>query len=64
MFFLDKIKKIVNFEKEMEENPDSDILLREAKRLGFSDSYIAELWKRSEDEIYRAQMRGEYLPDL
>ena len=38
MFFLDKIKKIVDFEKEMEENPDSDILLREAKRLGFSDS--------------------------
>lgn len=57
MFFLDKIKKIVDFEKEMEENPDSDILLREAKRLGFSDSYIAELWKRSEDEIYGAQVQ-------
>lgn len=62
MFFLDKIKKIVDFEKEMEENPDSDILLREAKRLGFSDSYIAELWKRSEDEIYERRCNENIFP--
>ena len=62
MFFLDKIKKIVDFEKEMEGNPDSDILLREAKRLGFSDSYIAELWKRSEDEIYERRCNENIFP--
>ena len=62
MFFLDKIKKIVDFEKEIEENPDSDILLREAKRLGFSDSYIAELWKRSEDEIYERRCEENIFP--
>ena len=52
MFFLDKIKNIVDFEKEMEANPNSEKLLFEAKKMGFSDSYIAELWKTSEDEIY------------
>ena len=53
MFFLDKIKKIVDFEKEMEQNPNFVELLVEAKKMGFSDSYIAELWNVSEDEIYR-----------
>ena len=52
MFFLDKIKNIVDFEKELEANPDSSELLREAKRLGFSDSYISELWHESEERIY------------
>ncbi len=52
MFFLDKIKKIVDFEKEMEASPDSPELMREAKMMGFSDSYIAELWKTTEDDIY------------
>ncbi|MBQ9030741.1 MAG: carbamoyl-phosphate synthase large subunit [Parasporobacterium sp.] len=52
MFFLDKIKKIVDFEKEMELNPNFIELLVEAKKMGFSDSYIAELWNVSEEEIY------------
>lgn len=52
MFFLDKIKKIVDFEKEMEQNPNFIELLVEAKKMGFSDSYIAELWNVSEEEIY------------
>ena len=62
MFFLDKIKKIVDFEREMEANPGSDILLREAKRLGFSDSYIAELWKESEDSIYERRCKEDIFP--
>ena len=53
MFFLDKIKLIVDFEKEMELNPNFVELLVEAKKMGFSDSYIAELWGVTEDEIYR-----------
>ena len=38
MFFIDKIKKIVDLEKELEASPGSVELLREAKRSGFSDS--------------------------
>lgn len=62
MFFLDKIKKIVDFEKEMEKNPDSPELLKEAKRLGFSDSYIAELWNKTEDEVYNYRVKHDVFP--
>ncbi len=62
MFFLDKIKKIVDFEKEMEKNPCSPELLREAKRMGFSDSYVAELWNQSEDEVYNYRVEHDIFP--
>jgi len=58
MFFLDKIKKIVDFERRLEtEKPDKE-LLYDAKRIGFSDSYIAELTGKTEDEIWN--LRKEY----
>ncbi|MCR5735002.1 MAG: carbamoyl-phosphate synthase large subunit, partial [Lachnospiraceae bacterium] len=60
MFFLDKIKKIVDFEIKIEEtcknikNDPSVLsaeLLYDAKKMGFSDSYIAELVGLSEADI-------------
>ncbi|SEQ52308.1 carbamoyl-phosphate synthase large subunit [Lachnospiraceae bacterium NE2001] len=62
MFFLDKIKNIVDFEKKIEERAKeyesqglSKILdrdtLYDAKKMGFSDSYIAELTGVSEDDV-------------
>ncbi len=62
MFFLDKIKKIVDFEKELEVNKNSLGHLKEAKRMGFSDSYIAELWDTSEDEIYNLRCAEKIFP--
>ena len=62
MFFIDKIKKIVDFEKELEENPRSEDHLREAKRMGFSDSYVAELWNMTEDEIFRLRQSLNLYP--
>ena len=62
MFFLDKIKKIVDFEKEMERTPNSPALLREAKKMGFSDSYIAELWGKTEEEIYQLRCSRKLFP--
>ena len=71
MFFLDKIKNIVEFEKKLENirgvrnNSDDPIIkseiadilsyetLYEAKRMGFSDSYIAELLDVTEDEVWK-----------
>ena len=58
MFFLDKVKHIVDFEKELEPGIVSPELLREAKRWGFSDAYIAELWKMTEDEV--CALRKQY----
>lgn len=62
MFFLDKIRKIVDFERELEQNVASLPHLREAKRLGFSDSYVAELWHWSEDGVYALRCRAEIFP--
>lgn len=62
MFFLEKIKKIVDFEKEMEANPNSEELLLEAKKMGFSDAYIAELWKTEEDEVYAKRCERNIFP--
>lgn len=62
MFFLDKIQHIVDFEKEMEKNPGDAARLREAKRMGFSDSYVAELWNCTEDEIYTLRQSEKIFP--
>ena len=62
MFFLDKIKHIVDFEREMEENVGSFEHLKEAKRLGFSDSYVAELWEMTEDEVYQLRCEKNLFP--
>ncbi|MCR5249030.1 MAG: carbamoyl-phosphate synthase large subunit [Lachnospiraceae bacterium] len=50
-FFLDKIKKIVDFEEKIEGSELTKELLYDAKRMGFSDSYIAELTGKTADDI-------------
>ncbi len=62
MFFLDKIKKIVDFEKELEANRGSLEYLKEAKRLGFSDAYVAELWKTEEFAVYQLRTMAGLFP--
>ena len=64
MFFLDKIKNIVDLEKVLE-NPETrgDIkLLSEAKKMGFSDKYIAQLWEMKEDEVYELRKANNMFP--
>ncbi len=64
MFFLDKIKNIVDLEKVLEnaESRGNVELLYTAKRMGFSDKYIAQLWKMSEDEIYNLRKANNMFP--
>lgn len=52
MFFLDKIKNIVDFEKVVKANPMDETVLRDAKVMGFSDKFIGQLWHKTESEIY------------
>lgn len=52
MFFLDKIKNIVDFEKTLRENPRDPATLLDAKRMGFSDRFIGQLWGMTEAETY------------
>ena len=52
MFFLDILRKLVIFEKEiLPKNPGEKDLLIQAKEKGFADEQIAEAWKMTEDEV-------------
>ena len=52
MFFLEKIREIVEFETVVKANPFDEAVFREAKRRGFSDKYLAKVWKSTEEEIF------------
>ena len=64
MFFLDKIKNIVDFERilESEENIGDISLLYKAKKMGFCDKYIAHLWKMTEEDIFRIRKENNMFP--
>ncbi len=62
MFFLEKIRNIIEEEKELEENNNNIEVLKQAKKMGFSDKYIAKLWKKSEQEIYNLRKQNNINP--
>ncbi len=62
MLFLDKIKNIVDFEKVLAANPKDFDVLKRAKKMGFSDKYIARLWKMTEDEVYAIRKENNLFP--
>jgi carbamoyl-phosphate synthase large subunit len=57
LFFLRKIKGLVNLRLILERSGYSDHLLREAKKFGFSDSQLAKVW--NVDEGYIREKRRE-----
>lgn len=61
-FFLFKLKNIVDMEECLRENPKNKKVLYEAKRMGFSDKEIAELWKEDEEEIFALRKNAGILP--
>ena len=62
MMFLDKIKKIVDFEKELEANAGDIALLKQAKKMGFSDQYLAQLWNMQEEDLYQMRRQERIFP--
>ena len=62
MLFLEKIVNIVRMENELKENPFDVQLLREAKKLGFSDKYLGQLWGRSEKEMIEFRWQNDIRP--
>ena len=51
-FFLESVQKIVDFERVIAASPMDEGVLRDAKKMGFSDKFIAKLWKRKETEVW------------
>lgn len=64
MFFLDKIKNIVDFEKVLEqpESVGNIDLLYKAKKMGFCDKYIAHLWQMTEDDVFEMRKKHNMFP--
>ncbi|MDE6260261.1 MAG: carbamoyl-phosphate synthase large subunit [Oscillospiraceae bacterium] len=60
-FFLESIKKIVDFESVIRADRSSDTL-RKAKAMGFGDQYIAKLWGVPELEVYERRNAEGILP--
>ncbi len=62
MFFLDKIKKIVQFENVIANNVKDIDVLKQAKRMGFSDGYIADVWGMTDVELYKLREELNLFP--
>ena len=52
MFFLKKMKNITEFEDVLKEKKGDKELLYEAKRMGFGDKFIGQLWGMTEQEVF------------
>ncbi len=52
MFFLKKMDNIVNFEREVKAHKGDREVLYEAKRIGFGDKFIGQLWGMTESEVF------------
>ncbi|MDY7223074.1 carbamoyl-phosphate synthase large subunit [Halalkalibacterium halodurans] len=61
-FFLRSFARIIQLEKQLKENVGDLELLKEAKERGFSDMIIADLWGRSEQEVYELRMNHGLSP--
>lgn len=62
LFFLRKLKNIVEEENEVREHPGDAKVLYHAKRMGFSDKEIARLWNRTETEVFAFRKEAGLLP--
>jgi carbamoyl-phosphate synthase large subunit len=62
MLFLDKIKNIVDFEKELAAHPGDKATLQRAKRMGLSDRYISSVWGMKEDALYKLRREWGIVP--
>ena len=62
LFFLEKFKNIVEMESEVKSHPKDRDVLYDAKRMGFSDKFIGQLWGMSESEMFRLREQYKMFP--
>jgi len=61
-WFIDQIRQIAQAEQELRAAAPTVPLLKEAKRLGFSDRTLGELWAKTEADIRHWRFREKILP--
>ena len=60
--FLEKIYNIVRMERRVKAAPGDAEILREAKRMGFGDRFIGQLWGKTEADIIRFRFEHGIVP--
>ena len=61
-YFLEAVKRITDYEPVLKANPGDLDVLRGAKKLGFSDKFIARLWNVDETEIWNQRRANGVMP--
>jgi len=61
-FFLTKLENIVKHEKIVKDNPLNVEVLEKAKRLGFTDHWIAKNWQIPEVDVYNLRKAEKIFP--
>ena len=61
-FFIDKMKKIVNMENKLKQCAGDMEVLYQAKKTGFSDKEIAQLWDKKEKDIFKLRKDSGIFP--
>lgn len=61
-YFIESIKKIVDFEEVVRAHKNDIVTLKEAKTMGFSDAFIAKLWSVSEIEVFEIRKSEKLFP--
>ena len=62
MLFLDKLANIIRMEKKLEERKGDVAVLKEAKKMGFSDKFIGQLWGKTEKEMIEFRWANDIRP--
>ncbi len=62
MLFIEKIKNIVMMEYEVKDHKGDVATLYKAKKMGFSDDFIAHLWGITGKEVYEMRVENDMFP--
>ena len=61
-YFLEAIKRIVDFETVVKANPLDVETLKKAKEMGFGDKFISQLWKVDEITVFNLRKENKIMP--
>ena len=62
LLFVEKLKNIVDEEKVLRENKGDLEVLREAKKMGFCDRAVGDMWGMTEIEIFNLRVKEGIMP--
>ncbi len=61
-YFLEVLKNIVDYEVVLSQNVGNKEVLAKAKKMGFSDKFIAKLWNKTEIEVFDMRKEANMFP--